>query len=323
MRESSASDFAIPTRDENWGRLKLLLSSSDVPEAQKRLWAERFVARFQDNLGVPAVAGADLAPYLKTGTERGALKVPAGQAPARASEPAAGASAAAADIEWVPITGGTFMMGSAETGAVPLHPVTVKTFRIARTPVTVRQYSACVAAGACKPVPEVCLSSDGAMPMVCVTLEDAQAFSRWVGGRLPSEAEWEYAARSGGQQRKFPWGDEPATCERAVMNQDYQNCGCARISSWPVCSKPRGNTDQGLCDMAGNVFEWVADEFHSDYVGAPADGAPWRAAIASGNVVRGGSWYAGAGAQAVMAAARDSRLASSRKPDVGFRPVKY
>ena len=136
--------------------------------------------------------------------------------------------------------------------------MTVKSFQLAKTEVTNKQYKACVEAGACTP-PSSYEGGDD-QPVVNVDWNQAKAFSEWVGGRLPSEAEWEYAARSGGKERKYPWGDEEPSCERAVMNQGGNGCG--RNATWPVCSKTAGNTSQGLCDMAGNVWEWTQDWYH-------------------------------------------------------------
>jgi iron(II)-dependent oxidoreductase len=131
----------------------------------------------------------------------------------------------------------------------PVHRVTVPTFEMTKTQVTVDQYKACVDAGACT-APDsggACnwgQSDRGKHPINCVDWQQAQAYAQWAGGRLPTEAEWEYAARSGGRDWKYPWGDEEATCQRAVM--DDRGWGCGRDTTWPVCSKPSGNTTQGL-----------------------------------------------------------------------------
>ena len=226
-------------------------------------------------------------------------------------------------IEWVRIPGGSFNMGSedGDSDEMPVHIVMVPTFEMGKTQVTVDQYRACVDAGACTApsTSEWCnwgQSDRGKHPINCVDWNQAQAFATWAGGRLPSEAEWEYAARSGGGDCKYPWGDEDATCERAVMN-DGSGYGCGRDSTWPVCSKLKGNTTHGLCDMAGNVWEWVQDWYHDSYNGAPTDGLAWESPTGSYRVNRGGSWYFGA--RSVRAAYRYYGVPRSRYGYLGFR----
>jgi iron(II)-dependent oxidoreductase len=203
---------------------------------------------------------------------------------------------------WIAIPGGTFTMGSdaqiAELDEMPVHPVAVAAFDMNKTEVTVAQYRACVEDGGCS-VPahiddEYCNyeDPDGDLhPVGCVDWQQAVEFCQWAGGRLPSEAEWEYAARSAGRDITYPWGDDAATCERAVMlDADDQN-GCGAGWSLPVCSRPAGNTDQGLCDMAGNFWEWVQDYYHENYAGAPTDGSAWEWPATEHRVGRGGAFY--------------------------------
>lgn len=219
-------------------------------------------------------------------------------------------------IDWVPIPGGTFLMGS-EHGALaeaPAHRVTVKTFQMARTLVTNRQYAACVRAGACTPRELYGPAFDGAdQPVLGVDWQQAKAFCAWAGGRLPSEAEWEYAARSAGKDQNYPWGDEEPTCERAVIE------GCAPAPA-RVCSRPAGSTAQGLCDMAGGVWEWLQDTYQPTYAGAPADGGAWETDPALPRVGRGGSWHN----DAFAARARYRSWDRSRNlgNDFGFRPAR-
>jgi formylglycine-generating enzyme required for sulfatase activity len=224
---------------------------------------------------------------------------------------------AQAGIEWVNIPGGSFMMGSDDwSDTKPRHQVTIKSFQMAKTLVTNKQYQACVAAGACTAPDYAGESFKGDdQPAVSVDWNQAKAFSEWVGGRLPSETEWEYAARSGGKEQRYPWGDEEATCERAVM--EY---GCGRKATWPVCSKPTGNTKQGLCDMAGNVMEWVQDWYHRPYAGAPTDGSAWENPTGDARVARGGSWDLAAGG--VRSALRYSNDPGNRFNLLGFRPSR-
>jgi sulfatase modifying factor 1 len=218
-----------------------------------------------------------------------------------------------AGIQWVKIPGGTFQMGNGAGDAAPVHAVTVKTFQIAQTLVTNKQYKACVKAKACAPADDCGTKFAGDdQPVVCVDWKQAAAFSAWAGGRLPTEAEWEYAARSGGKDRKYPWGDAEATCDTA----DISGCGNAPL---PVCSKAKGNTDQGLCDMAGNVWEWLQDWHHPSYKGAPTDGSAWDDE-GQNRVKRGGSWFSVPAD--VTTANRNSYSPSTRDVLVGFRPAR-
>ena len=148
-----------------------------------------------------------------------------------------------------------------------------------------------------------------------VSAEQAQAFAGWAGGRLPSESEWEYAARSGGKAQTYPWGDEEATCSLAVMEDGGKGCGEER--TWPVCSKPAGNSRQGVCDLAGNVWEWVQDGYHDTYSGAPEDGTAWDEDGAAYRVIRGGSWYSTA--SVLRASNRNGYVPSDRNSNLGFR----
>ncbi len=229
----------------------------------------------------------------------------------------------AAGVEWVRIPGGSFRMGSNEqSDEKPVHEVRVKTFELAKSEVTVGQYGACVKAGKCTApdTGEYCnwgKSGREQHPVNCVDWNQARAFSVWVGGRLPTEAEWEYAARSGGKARKYPWGNEKATCARAVMNDGGRGCG--RRSTWPVCSKPKGNSAQSVCDLAGNVWEWVEDVYAESYAGAPTDGSA-RTGGWSYRVFRGGCWYNTAGV--LRAAFRRWNPAGLRNYFLGFRPAR-
>lgn len=219
----------------------------------------------------------------------------------------------ACDIcDWVLIEGGSYVMGSpdgvGEGHEHPQHLVTVSSFNIWRTEVTVAQYTACIEAGGCEPPfgddPEYCNYSSGSMPerpINCIDWFQAGAFCRWVGGRLPTEAEWEFAARSRGQDIVYPWGDDPPTCEHAILYTASGTRSCGEGRPQPVCSTPLGNSEQGLCDLAGNVYEWVQDWMHPGYeyeqggilYTSPDDGSAWEVPVGTYRIMRGGGIFSG------------------------------
>ncbi|MCX5797589.1 MAG: formylglycine-generating enzyme family protein [Elusimicrobia bacterium] len=292
-------------RDQDWSRLSKLLALADVDAGDKRRFAAAFVKAYgKDPEDDPHID--ELLPFL----------------PQEMLSPEdAGALAA---IDWVTIAGGSFVMGATDLGpsSLPRHRVSVRTFRLARTLVTNKQYQACVQAGACAaPADRGDKFKGGGQPAVGVDWDQAQAFARWAGGRLPTEAEWEYAARGRGERLKYPWGDDEATCRLAVFDDSRwpqaSRTGCGKASTWPVCSKPEGNTRQGLCDMAGDAWQWVQDRYHDTYSEAPRDGSAWEAAAGPERVIRGGAWSYGAAS--LRSAARGSRDAGKRASDVGFR----
>jgi len=183
--------------------------------------------------------------------------------------------------EWITLEGGTFQMGSEEDiDEQPVHSVTVPGFEILKTEVTVSQFSQCVTAKSCiAPLDSSEMEDNWGKserenhPMNGVNWSSADSYCRWIGGRLPTEAEWEYAARSRGKDIRYPWGNESATCDYAVMFAGSKGCGTG--TSAEVCSKIRGNTEQGICDMAGNVCEWVEDDWAPGYDETPTDGSAW------------------------------------------------
>ncbi|MEK7859576.1 MAG: SUMF1/EgtB/PvdO family nonheme iron enzyme [Elusimicrobiota bacterium] len=247
---------------------------------------------------------------------------PASKASPAAPAPEGAARTRGSPVEWVFIRGGSYMMGAPDLGAEPVHRVTLKSFEMAKTLVTVEQYGACVRAGRCAPPdrgPDCNWGRPGRElhPVNCLDWAQARTFSEWIGGRLPSESEWEFAARSQGQDRMYPWGNEPATCERAVIFNGGEGCG--EDLTAPVCSKPKGNSEQGLCDMAGNAREWVQDTFHISYEGAPDDGSAWETPHPQ-RIFRGGS--TSCATENARVDVRSAYLAAYRDPRLGFRPVR-
>lgn len=205
--------------------------------------------------------------------------------------------------DMVRIPAATFVMGTDRDGKGdgPAHQVTItKAFYIDRTEVTAEAYGACVDDGACTP-PSV---HSGAQvetswgcntakerprhPANCVDRSQAERYCAFVQKRLPTEAEWELAAR-GTDGRAFPWGNEaPTRCEQAIVSTAAGGCG-ERKGTWEVGTTPEGKSPFGAVDMAGNVWEWVADGYDA-YTAAPQTDP--RAPLGAGarGVVRGGSW---------------------------------
>lgn len=196
---------------------------------------------------------------------------------------------------WVAIPAGAFVMGSpVGTGLDnerPTHVVSMPAFEMMRREVTLEEYSACEAVGQCTPRPAQgnCLTgASPTMPANCIDWFMAGEVCSFLGGRLPSESEWEYVARSGGMDVEYPWGDAPPDCTRANLNQDNGWSSCNASGLWEVCTHPAGDTAWGMCDMGGNVFEWLAD-WHNQYDIHPADGSPQTQQLNYFRGMRGGS----------------------------------
>lgn len=222
--------------------------------------------------------------------------------------PCAASATGCPDLDLIPIAGGTFIMGSNTqypffsrmAGHIaPAHHVTVPDFQVMRAKVTVAQYRMCVEAAFCQPpqshssLDEVYYNDLDEHPMTGISWHEANIFATWVGARLLTEAEWAFAASSRGQDHLYPWGNGAPSCETSPLhfelNGDF-DCnhrfppdnhpvtGRSNIAhrSHPVCMNPAGHTEQGLCDMiGGNGLEWLQDEFHDGYEGAPVDGSGW------------------------------------------------
>ncbi len=166
------------------------------------------------------------------------------------------------------VPAGSFTMGGdsgGEDDERPAHQVTLGAFWLDRTEVTNEAYAACVAAKACGPSNTHIASSTHAgpdtlfsrpkQPVNGVTWNDGRTFCAWKGKRLPREAEFEKACRSD-DGRRFPWGNEPATRERTVFGRAYGAEGTDDVGSHPTGRGPYGHDD-----LAGNVWEWIEDEY--------------------------------------------------------------
>jgi formylglycine-generating enzyme required for sulfatase activity len=267
------------------------------------------------------------------------------------SSPADGAAVTALsnrqedDGEDIEIPGGSFAMGSDEQGTPdnerPVHLVTVATFRLDRTEVSVAAYGACVRAGACSE-PDAYRHERGTRrifcnwkhpegrathPINCVDHSQAEAYCAWLGKRLPTEQEWEHAAR-GGEGRRYPWGDEAPNETRlnACATECPANAVAKGLTGWPpmhpasdrwpetapVGSFPRGASKHGVLDLAGNVWEWTASGYER-YDGQVDQNTPaWK------RVLRGGSW-GGSDMRTERTTNRFALDPSSRAQFLGFR----
>lgn len=239
----------------------------------------------------------------------------------------------------MPVAPATFTMGTDDgsKGERPAHQVTIsRAFSIDRTEVTTEAYGACVHAGACTanvlrkdgPNGEITTTStscnpidDGnfaRQPVNCINYDQAVAYCKWAGKRLPTEAEWELAAR-GTDARVYPWGNTlPTSCRQAVVGGLEGPCG-SRKGTYEVATTVDGVSPSGAFDMAGNVWEWVGDAF---------DAYPRERVVdpflpprpSTKGILRGGSWD-----YSSLAAKSFTRLPIARswaQPSIGFRCAK-
>lgn len=251
-----------------------------------------------------------------------APSAPAPTAPApSASAPSTSASSQAPspappsvrEPEMIAIRGGSFAMGSNDDPTErPVHQVTIKPFSIGKYPVTVQEWNDCAAAKACG---FTAVGKDNA-PITNVSWTDAKQYAAWLAQatkkpyRLPSEAEWEYAAR-GGTQGKYWWGDKlqpgMAGCK---------DCGDVAAEQPAKVGSFKPNPF-GLYDMGGGVDQWVEDCWHKTYQGAPNDGSAWSGGDCNAHVLRSGSWKNDS--RYVRASNRDGYDTNVRYPTHGFR----
>lgn len=218
------------------------------------------------------------------------------------------------EIAMVYVPPGDFLMGADDGHAAErpahAHPVP-EGYYIGRTETTWAQFRAyCRATGADEPEAPAWGARDD-HPVVNVSWEEAQAFCAWAGLALPSEAQWERAAR-GTDGRAYPWGDDAPTADLCVASS-FSTTG-------PVGSAPRGVSPVGALDMAGNVWEWCADWFDSDAYARYAKGDPTPPASGEVRVNRGGGWYGNA--SDCRTTDRDYDEPEKRGHTIGFRPVR-
>lgn len=216
--------------------------------------------------------------------------------------------------DWVQIPAGNFLMGDLEgdDDEKPVHSVDLGVYWITRFEITNQQYNKCVEAGACRTL-DVIHSDRVREPVVNVSWQDAQDFCGWMDSRLPTEAEWEKAARGGLEAGRYPWGDAEVTCDQGAENgAQFGYClgELANVGSYPA-------NGYGLYDMAGNAWEWVADWYAKDYYESSPELNPSGPETGKYKVIRGGGWnYSVYG---LRVAYRSVSYPDSRANFIGFR----
>lgn len=217
--------------------------------------------------------------------------------------------------EVVSIPGGTFTMGSNKGGGITMK-VHMSGFRMAIYPVRVREYKAFIQATGYSEPPYLNHPIYGKPdhPVVFVTHADALAYARWAGGNLPTEAQWEYAAKAGRKHPLFPWGDEPFSPGRANLYNESE-------VTTPVDAHPAGKNPYGLMDMSGNVWEWCRDTWNGKpHIGTDLeDQDPLYKASTGDKIIRGGA-FDSAVSQG-QCASRHHAPPDRRSRSIGFRLV--
>jgi len=230
------------------------------------------------------------------------------------------------------VPAGSFTMGcvagdrECERDEEPAHRVTIsRGFWVKTTEVTVGEYRVFAGAtGRGMPESPGFPQSDD-HPVVRVSWDEAEAYCRWAGGRLPSEAEWEYAARGGQEGWIYPWGNERPVCRKGVGNgaRFDDDAGCDAENVRTRGTDPVGSYTAngfGLYDMAGNVWEWCADWYDGSYYASSPSTDPRGPSSGAGRVLRGGSWFFNPGWLRVSD--RNLNGPSGRDDYLGFRCLR-
>ncbi|MCX6601814.1 MAG: SUMF1/EgtB/PvdO family nonheme iron enzyme, partial [bacterium] len=226
------------------------------------------------------------------------------------------------------VPAGLYDMGATyQSWAQPIHTVNVPAFYMDRYEVTNAQYKAfCDATSRTYPddpssgfytPPYFTNPVYANYPVVMVDWNDARAYAAWAGKRLPSEAEWERAAKGNTDNRQWPWGDTWVDANANILD----NPADGYTYTSPVGNYPSGISPTGCFDMAGNVYEWCEDDGHASYNGAPTNGSAWiDNPRGSARVLRGGSWRLNS--SGARCAYRGDMDPAGRNSSVGFRCSK-
>jgi formylglycine-generating enzyme required for sulfatase activity len=230
------------------------------------------------------------------------------------------------------VPAGSFEMGSAEgeEDEQPVHTVWLDDFFIDQFEITNAQYAECLDAGACQPTTDTTAFASSYSrriyygsteyanyPVIYATWYEAQEYCEWRGARLPTEAEWEKAARGGLEGKKYPWGDEAPVCKAGAENgaKFDDDDACDDTDTAPVGTY--GPNGFGLYDMAGNVWEWVSDWYSEDYYSISPEENPTGPEEGQYPVVRGGAW--GNYAERLTVTYRRINDQNSGSLSIGFR----
>ncbi|CAM3504923.1 formylglycine-generating enzyme family protein [Parendozoicomonas haliclonae] len=234
------------------------------------------------------------------------------------------------DAAMVTVPAGQFWMGCEKSidpdchaTERPAHAVWVRKFKIDKYEVNYRRFEECIEAGDCEP-----LGIGGGcnfgwegreqLPVNCVTWKNADNFCKYDGKRLPTEAEWEKAARAN-TFSLYPWGNSAPSCDKAVIdNPNGGNLGCGKGVPHDVGSKPKGASPYGAMDMAGSMWEWTADWYDPFYYNYSSYSNPKGPKQGEYKTARGGDLYARKAAE-LRTVTRFPYAYGNYSPAVGFR----